>query len=113
LTLTQPGIKASERSAERDHCTDDVLRNAGLMAVRIRQIRARPQSAAVNAIDTRAGHLHQTEPRRSVCHARGESHRDQYVHVTQTRNDGSFLIDHYLTRQRQPCPHGFRDPRRE
>jgi hypothetical protein len=63
------------------------------MTVGIRQMRVRPQREAVDAIETRARHLHQTKPRCDFCHARRESHRDKDIDIGQLWDDGGLVAN--------------------
>src|SRR5262249_4285619 len=67
-------IHEAKAAAQSDHRSNDGPRDAGLMSVGIGERKTRPKLRAVDAIETGARHLYQTQLRRGGCHGAVKPH---------------------------------------
>src|SRR5205823_6815167 len=71
-SAAEGGVQPSERAREREHRTDHVLGDAGLVAVDVREERPRGERRAVDPIEAGPGHLDEPQPFGRLPHITGE-----------------------------------------
>src|SRR6185437_3519529 len=111
--LAQARVDPPEVARQGEHGAQHVLRDANIMSVGVGQRGRRPQRGAVDAVEPRARHLHQPQPRRGGRHLGREGHGHQHVHVTQPGEDVALAALHHVARDLDPRAHALRDVTRE